>query len=389
VSQEPDEYREDDEQDEFASRSIFAAGWFRAVLVLTVLAIVVVVSLPYLLNWFEPASPPMRTAKPDSAQSPPSSVPPAGMVPTSPPGPTGPATAPPPAAAPAPPSAQKSPSGPAAPPQKEKPSSPTAAPPQKEKPSGAPATSPPKVASAPPQKSSAPAAPAAPAPPAAPKIAAEKAPPAAPAPKASPGKPAPEKAPASATAKPAVPTKVAKAVEAPSRPAATAPSKADGAATGGPFWIQVGAFKDPKNADHLAKTLRDQGFRVEVTRIAGGEAKAVPTLQHELFVTDAGIEKVNTALKGRGIAQPVSGGVAVKPAFSLQEAMAVSKQLSEQGLKVIIRPAASSGTEGSAAGTLHAVRVGGYPDRTRALAARDELKAKGHGTGFLAQGPGR
>ncbi len=54
MSPERDDYRDDDDREEFASRSIFSAGWFRAVLVLTVLAIVVVISLPYLLNWFEP-----------------------------------------------------------------------------------------------------------------------------------------------------------------------------------------------------------------------------------------------------------------------------------------------------------------------------------------------
>src|SRR5262249_61628136 len=51
---EQDEYLDEDERDDIAQRSIFSAGWFRALLVLTVLAIVVVVSLPYLLNWLEP-----------------------------------------------------------------------------------------------------------------------------------------------------------------------------------------------------------------------------------------------------------------------------------------------------------------------------------------------
>ena len=51
TEQDPEEFIEEDEQDEIARRSIFSAGWFRALLVLTVLAIVVVVSLPYLLNW--------------------------------------------------------------------------------------------------------------------------------------------------------------------------------------------------------------------------------------------------------------------------------------------------------------------------------------------------
>src|SRR5262245_62293868 len=54
TNHDPEEFIEEDEQDEIGRRSIFSAGWFRALLVLTVLAIVVVVSLPYLLNWLEP-----------------------------------------------------------------------------------------------------------------------------------------------------------------------------------------------------------------------------------------------------------------------------------------------------------------------------------------------
>ena len=61
TDQDPEEFIEEDEQDEIARRSIFSAGWFRALLVLTVLAIIVVVSLPYLLNWLEPnPSPPAK-----------------------------------------------------------------------------------------------------------------------------------------------------------------------------------------------------------------------------------------------------------------------------------------------------------------------------------------
>src|SRR3970282_2449753 len=66
-----EEFLEDDEQDEIARRSIFSAGWFRALLVLTVLAIVVVVSLPYLLNWLEPTpAPPAKTQAKSSEPAP-------------------------------------------------------------------------------------------------------------------------------------------------------------------------------------------------------------------------------------------------------------------------------------------------------------------------------
>jgi cell division protein FtsN len=59
MSLEHDHFHEDEEQ-EYGPRSIFAAGWFRAVLAMTVLAIIVVVALPYLLNWFEPLPPPVK-----------------------------------------------------------------------------------------------------------------------------------------------------------------------------------------------------------------------------------------------------------------------------------------------------------------------------------------
>ena len=100
------------------------------------------------------------------------------------------------------------------------------------------------------------------------------------------------------------------------------------------------------------------------------------------------MEKVNAALKGHGRAQLAAGGVAVKPAFSLQEAMTVSKRLTDEGLKVVIRPAGGLATASQGQGTLHAVRAGGYSNRTSALAARDELAAKGH-QGFVAEGPAK
>jgi cell division septation protein DedD len=184
-------------------------------------------------------------------------------------------------------------------------------------------------------------------------------------------------------------SKVARAPEPTARPTTPAAPKVDGSSAGG-YWVQLGAFKEQKNAETLAKTLRDQGVPVEVSRIArsSGEARGAPQ-QHELFVTEAGVERVNAALKGRGSAQPAPGGVTVRPAFDLEEAMAISKRLTDQGLKVIIRPAGGGGGTGGGTLTLHVVRAGGYPDRARALAAREELSARGHGAGIVTQGPAR
>ena len=141
-----DDYEEEEGEyeEEEAPRSIFAAMWFRALLIVIVLGVVGVVALPYVLEWWS-AKPQVATVKP--AQP-------------SPAKPSAPASPPPPKVAepPAPPAPK--PAAPAAPP---------ASPP------------PPKVAELPAPPAPKPATPVAPEPRPAPALSAEK--PAAPAPK--------------------------------------------------------------------------------------------------------------------------------------------------------------------------------------------------------------
>src|SRR5215813_8905015 len=342
TDQDPEEFIEEDEQDEIARRSIFSAGWFRALLVLTVLAIVVVVSLPYLLNWLEPTpGPPARPQAKVSEQAPP------------------PASPPPSASAPS----------------EVKPSTPPAAP--------APATpapaAPPKTAQAP-TPATPPERPLGTAPP-----------PAAPAPSSPAAKPEPTTKPE--TAKAETPKTTAKR---------SAP--ADGGSTGGGYWVQVGAFVEERNAEALSKQLKGQNFPVTISRISrGGSAPAPATssakpapsgAQNQLFITGSTADAVNAALKGKGTAQAVKGGLAVNPPYDLETAMSLSSALKKEGFKVVIRrakaaPAAASPSNGGSGGTTyHVVRVGGYPDRAKALQVRSELEAKGH-PGFLAQGAAR
>jgi cell division septation protein DedD len=73
--------------------------------------------------------------------------------------------------------------------------------------------------------------------------------------------------------------------------------------------VQVGAFKESRNAEGLAQTLRSEGFPAQVATVT----------------RDA---------------------------------------------------------------PLHVVRIGGYPDRAKASAARQELQGKGH-SGFVTQGPAK
>jgi outer membrane biosynthesis protein TonB len=102
-----DDFLEDEEQEEYGQRSIFATGWFRAVLVLLVLAVVAVIAVPLIGGWFEPTPPPKVATKPSEPSSAPSAptTPPAVSTPATPPvttpSPAVPMT-PPPVAAPAP-----------------------------------------------------------------------------------------------------------------------------------------------------------------------------------------------------------------------------------------------------------------------------------------------
>jgi cell division septation protein DedD len=340
-----DEFLEDDEQDELSRRSIFSAGWFRALLVLTVLAIVVVVSLPYLLNWLEPTvSPPARTQA-KSSESAPAPAPPATstQAPTLIPAPatSGKAEAPAPAPSEAP----------------------------KPIPAPVPAPAPPSPADRPLGTAPLPVVPAPPAPG---------------------GKPAP-------AAKSATTAQTAPAVkpEPATRPA-PAPKRSpalEGGSPGG-YWIQVGAFLEARNAESLAKQLRGESFPVQVSEVSRGGApsRAKPSgEQNQLFITGSTPDAVNAALalKGKGTAQAVKGGVVVVPPFDLETAMSLSSSLKKEGFKVVIRRAKPTSAKATSGGvTYHVVRVGGFADRPKAQQARGELEAKGH-PGFLTQGAAR
>ena len=335
---EQDEYLDEDERDDIAQRSIFSAGWFRALLVLTVLAIVVVVSLPYLLNWLEPT--PTTVPKPQTKTSEPAPAAPAAPAQTAGTAPAAkPETTAPPATA-----------------QTEAPKPAPAAPTPADRPLG---TAP--LPAAPPQ-----------------------------APPAATGK--------TAAAKPEA-VKPPVAAAAPKRVPAPAP------AAGGSYWIQVGAFVQEKNAETLAKTLRAEQFPVEIARMnrGGGSASASapapakaaePGGQNQLVITGSTPDAVNAALKGKGTAQVVKGGIVVNPSYDLETAMSLSSALKKEGFKVVIRRAKSGPAPAPAAPvagggtTYHVVRVGGFADRAKALQARADLEAKGH-AGILTQGAPR
>ncbi|TMQ17179.1 MAG: hypothetical protein E6K82_21700 [Candidatus Rokuibacteriota bacterium] len=403
--QHDDPSEERDLYEEVPPRSIFAATWFRVVLVVIVLGVVGAVAVPWLLDWMNPPlsrppvtakSSPTTTEKP----APPTEKPPAPtekrettLIPA-PSAPSTPAPALPPAR-----SEPKSESKPAA----------TTARPVETKPppprSEARAVAPPSEAKS---KSA--------------MAVTDKAKPDVPAQPASPSKPdtiakADSQAKPSSAAKdearPAAATTSATATTsaAPKRVAAKAtPSTA---VSSGPFWVQVGAFRDAETAKRVAAKLREENFKVEesVTRVGGAapaRGTATPAAkpasngsgsdQYDVYVTGQTPDELTKRLSAKGLAAESSGaGMVVRPSLSLRDAVALSKDLAVEGFKVQVkRSAGASASPRAAASTapapaesggaeLHRVRVGAFVDRAAALAAARELETKGYKP-FIARG---
>jgi cell division septation protein DedD len=248
-----DDFLEDEEQEEYGGqRSIFATGWFRAVLVLLVLAVIAVIAVPLIGGWFEPTPPPKMATK---ASEPPSAPAPSVPVPSVLAPPTPPAT-------PAP-SQMPSPGGPATV------SPPVAAPVPTPVPTPIPTPAlPPPVASSP--------------------------------------------APTPAPARPEMPAAaVPKAAEkAPERTAAVAPPKSAPrpAVSDGNYWVQVGAFKESSNAEGLARKLRAEGFSVQVTRVVRDEPLHVVRVGG--YPDRARAAAAREALQGKGQSGFVTSGPA-------------------------------------------------------------------------------
>jgi hypothetical protein len=116
-----------------------------------------------------------------------------------------------------------------------------------------------------------------------------------------------------------------------------------------------------------------------------------------VFVSGATVADVKAKLEGKTVsASAVAGGVVVTPSLPRAEAEALSRELGvTSGWRISVRRAsdwtATTAAPKSEAGparedTLHRVRVGSFPDRAAAEAARRALKAQGY-TSFVAREP--
>jgi outer membrane biosynthesis protein TonB len=327
----PQDDLEDDEQgfEDEGRRSIFSALWFRAILVVVVLGVVAAVAVPYVLELAnQPAAKPTVAARPETAP------PPAPIVPPSPSAGTTPPQAP---AAPPAPAMEK--------------------PPAAEK---APTAEKPPIA--------------------------EKA-------------PAPEKA-VPAPSRKADPRTAAVAKESTTtRPKATSPAPTVQGQDA--YFIQVGAFKSQDSAKRLATRLRELKYNVEETAAAGGAKTAASAPapssssagdKYDVYVMGGTAGDINAKLGPKGLtSEPSAGGVVVKPSLPLRDAVALSKDLAVDGLKVQVRRSSGGVTSPSAPASaapssdgLYRVRVGPFDDRAAATSTLRELQQRGY-TPFIAR----
>ena len=220
----------------------------------------------------------------------------------------------------------------------------------------------------------------------------------APAPPSSRERPATAKKPDSSTsafAKEPSPPRVARAPA----PSASTPR--------GAYFVQVGAFKSEETAKRLATRLRELKYSVEESSMSGATPDRGPAAapssgapsaagdKYDVYVTGGAPADINARLAPKGLtSEPSAGGVIVKPSLPLRDAVALSKDLAVDGLKVQVRRASggaaaarapSTASVASSGDSLYRVRVGPFDDRAAATSTLRELEQRGY-TPFIARG---
>ncbi len=347
--QQPGERDDEPEADEYFDdrpRSIFSALWFRVLLAVLVLGVLAAVAVPYMLDLATHSASDSRAAKrPAAATSPAVTPPTAQPAATAPPAPASPAVA----------ASTTAPSPPAA-------STPS--------PPSAPSIPPPAAMSTPAERAKTSESTRATAPPARKTTAAAK--------------------PATVAVK-----SRETATERPRVAASEAPATAtsERTSTDGPYWVQVGAFRDAEAAARVVTRLRGQGFRAEQSTTGKPAAAAAPADapgdRYAVVVSGGAPGDLDAKLAAKGMtSEATPGGAIVQPSLPLREAVALSRELADAGLSVQVRrqgpPAPSAPARGTAE-TWHRVRVGGFPDRAAAVASFKKLEEKGYKP-FIATG---
>jgi hypothetical protein len=178
-----------------------------------------------------------------------------------------------------------------------------------------------------------------------------------------------------------------------SKPAETTVS----APAGDPYWVQIGAFRDAETARRVAQRLREHKYQVHESTVAirpaaarseatgAGVAASKDRDRYEVVVTGASAREVEATLTAKGLtSRAATEGAVITPGLPLGEAVALSQDLSRDGLAARVQRVESSAASAPRAQgrtgdvVLHRVRVGGFAERAAAEAAFKELAARGY-----------
>ena len=177
------------------------------------------------------------------------------------------------------------------------------------------------------------------------------------------------------------------------------------AAASGAYFVQVGAFKSQDSAKKLATRLRELKYPVEESSMSSGTSERRPAPssggtsagsdKYDVYVTGGTPADINAKLGPRGLtSEPSAGGVIVRPSLPLRDAVALSKDLAVDGLKVQVRrasggaPASAPSTAGGGSvggDSVYRVRIGPFDDRGSATSTLRELEQRGYSP-FIARG---
>jgi cell division septation protein DedD len=170
----------------------------------------------------------------------------------------------------------------------------------------------------------------------------------------------------------------------------------------GAYFVQVGAFKSQDTAKRLATRLRELKYNVEETAASGGASTTASAPapsgsstgdKYDVYVMGGTTGDINAKLGPKGLtSEPSAGGVVVKPSLPLRDAVALSKDLAVDGLKVQVRrssagaapaPAGAAASIAPGSDGLYRVRVGPF-DRETATSTMRELQQRGYSP-FIAR----
>ena len=115
------------------------------------------------------------------------------------------------------------------------------------------------------------------------------------------------------------------------------------------------------------------------------------TICHSVITSPTDAAARERAITSNRSPEPSAGGVVVKPSLPLRDAVALSKDLAVDGLKVQVRRASSGASAppapsapAASGDTFYRVRVGPYDVRADATSAMQELEKRGYKP-FLAR----